>query len=260
MEKRRIALKIEYNGRGYAGWQRQKNACSVQEVLEGSLSKLCASPIQLTGASRTDAGVHARGQIAHFDTTCRIPGDRFAYALNTFLPDDIRVQASWEAKEDFHARFDAKGKIYTYSFLNAAHSSALLYPTIWHIPGHLQIEKMQKSLPALCGRHDYAAFMAAGNQSKTSVRTIYQAQLTQRQNLLTLTLYGDGFLYNMVRIIAGTLLYVGLEKEDETVFERAIASLSRLTLGPTAPPQGLCLEKIYYKSLPWQETGYFEKG
>ncbi|MBQ3864766.1 MAG: tRNA pseudouridine(38-40) synthase TruA [Clostridia bacterium] len=258
MEIRRIALQIEYNGSAYAGWQRQKNALSIQEVLENVLSCLCNEGISLTGASRTDAGVHARGQVAHFETTCSIPGDRFAYALNTLLPPDIRVLHSRDAAPDFHARFQAKGKVYSYRFLNAPHNSALLFPYVWHIPGTLDTDRMQKSLPALVGTHDFSSFMAAGNQSKTTVRTIYHTELQKEGQVLLFRIYGNGFLYNMVRIIAGSLVYIGLGKESPDLFSRAYESHSRILLGPTAPPQGLCLEKIYYETVPWEQTGYFE--
>ena len=257
MDKRRIALSIEYNGSAYAGWQRQKNALSIQEVLEDALSSLCTESVTVTGASRTDSGVHARGQIAHFDTDCSIPDDRFSFALNTMLPPDIRIQRSWEVSPDFHSRFQAKGKIYSYRFLNAPHNSALLFPYVWHIPSSLDPDRMRESLPSLLGKHDFSPFMAAGNQSKTTTRTLYHAELVQEGNLLTFYVYGDGFLYNMVRIIAGSLAYIGLGKEDTDLFSRAFSTRSRLTLGPTAPPQGLCLEKVYYEIVPWEQTGFF---
>ncbi|MDD3212557.1 MAG: tRNA pseudouridine(38-40) synthase TruA, partial [Eubacteriales bacterium] len=203
---RRILLTISYDGTAYAGWQRQLNAVAVQQRVEEALFRLTGEHIGVTGASRTDAGVHALGQRAHFDTGGSIPADRFPYALNTCLPPDIRVLAGREVNGCFHARFDAKGKQYTYRIHNAPHASALYRNLTAHVPVPLNVEAMRAALPQLLGTHDFAAFQASGGTAKTTVRTLLSISLTQNGDDLTLLVRGNAFLYNMVRIIAGTLI------------------------------------------------------
>ena len=243
---RRIHLTVEYDGTNYAGWQRQANAPTVQESLEAALTRLTGETRCVHGASRTDAGVHALGQSAHFDTESRIPADKFAFALNTLLPPDIRVTKSEEASEDFHARFSSKGKRYCYRMHVSPHASALNRLTHTHVIYPLDAEKMRREAQSLVGTHDFAAFAASGSVVKDTVRTIYRADVTRNGSEITLTVEGSGFLYNMVRIIAGTLIGVGSGKLEEGAFERAIASGSRLDLGVTAPANGLTLMKVFY--------------
>ena len=243
---KRMLLTVEYDGTAYAGWQRQRNALSVQQVLEEALSRACAHPVVVTGSSRTDAGVHALAQMVHFDTDCSIPPDKYAFVLNTMLPPDIRVQASREVPASFHARFLSSGKTYTYRILNARHASALLRNTHWHIPVPLDEGLMRQTLSFLPGTHDFAAFQAAGGSAKTTVRTIDSAILTREGSCYTLTISGNAFLYNMVRIIAGTLMETGLGKRPPDAFARAFSSLNRLDLGMTAPPHGLTLTEVRY--------------
>ena len=242
----RILLTLSYDGTQYAGWQLQKNAVSVQQRLEEALERLVGRPIRVTGASRTDAGVHALGQRAHFDTDSRIPPEKFPFALNTLLPPDIRVTEGRLVSGEFHARFDAKAKQYTYRIYAAPHASAILRNMTAHIPQRLDIPKMQKCLPVLLGTHDFAAFQAAGGTAKTTIRTIHAAQLKPEDALLTLTVRGNAFLYNMVRIIAGTMLDIGMGRCPEDAFERALQSKSRLDLGITAPASGLELTRVEY--------------
>ncbi len=243
---KRILLTVEYDGTAYAGWQRQLNGLAVQQVLEERLSLACAEPITVTGASRTDAGVHALGQRAHFDTDSRIPPEKYPFVLNTMLPPDIRVHEGMEVPADFHARFLTSGKIYTYRILNSRHGSALRRNTFVHVPVPLDPEPMKRAAATLPGRHDFAAFQAAGGTARTTVRTIRHAALRRDGDAFILTVEGDAFLYNMVRIIAGTLIEIGHHKRGEDAFARAFASLDRLDLGVTAPPHGLELTRVDY--------------
>ena len=242
----RILLTLEYDGTAYAGWQRQENALAVQQVVEEAVSKLVGKRTVLFGASRTDAGVHALGQRAHFDTDSRIPPDKYAYALNTMLPRDIRVRESRAVAGDLHARFSAVGKQYRYQIYSAPHAGALNRNTHAHVIYPLDVEKMRAELPALLGRHDFAAFAASGSVVKDTVRTITRAELLGDGPEYTLFLEGTGFLYNMVRIIAGTLIGVGTGKLEPGAFSRALISKSRLDLGVTAPAHGLTLMEVYY--------------
>ncbi len=243
---RRIHLIVEYDGTAYAGWQRQANAMTVQEKLERAILKLTGEKLCVSGASRTDAGVHALGQSAHFDTESRIPADKFSFALNTLLPPDIRVTRSEEVPLEFHARFSTKGKRYRYLFHAAPHAGALTRNTHAHVIYPLDAERMQAEAQDLVGTHDFAAFAASGSVVKDTVRTIYRAEVTREGSEIRLVVEGSGFLYNMVRIIAGTLIGVGSGKLEPGAFKRAIASGDRLDLGITAPAHGLTLMEVFY--------------
>ena len=243
---RRIHLIVEYDGTAYAGWQRQANAMTVQEKLERAILKLTGEELCVSGASRTDAGVHALGQSAHFDTESRIPADKFSFALNTMLPPDIRVTRSEEVPPEFHARFSTKGKRYRYLFHAAPHAGALTRNTHAHVIYPLDVERMQAEAQDLVGTHDFAAFAASGSVVKDTVRTIDRAEVTSEGSEIRLIVEGSGFLYNMVRIIAGTLIGVGSGKLEPGAFRRAIASGDRLDLGITAPAHGLTLMEVFY--------------
>ncbi|MEG1774918.1 MAG: tRNA pseudouridine(38-40) synthase TruA [Clostridia bacterium] len=243
---RRVLLTLSYEGTAYAGWQRQQNALAIQQCLEDALYKLTGECISVMGASRTDAGVHALGQCAHFDTRCHIPANKLPFALNTCLPRDIRVLESADVSPCFHARFDAKGKRYTYRIHNAPHASALYRNLCAHVPQRLDVPKMRKCLPCLLGTHDFAAFQAAGGTAKTTVRTLESITLVQQESELCLTISGNAFLYNMVRIIAGTMLDIGMGRIPSDAFEHALATGDRLTLGITAPACGLELTEVRY--------------
>lgn len=243
---KRILLTVEYDGTNYAGWQRQINGLAVQQVLEEALQKATKERIVVTGASRTDAGVHALGQAVHFDTESRIPPEKYPFVLNTMLPRDVRVHAGREVPEGFHARFMTCGKRYTYRIVNSRHASAIRRNTHVHVPLPLDLAPMQEAAKQLLGAHDYAAFQAAGGTAKTTVRTITKAELVQLGDEIILTVEGDAFLYNMVRIIAGTLIEIGLHRRTVNAFSEAYETLDRLSLGVTAPPHGLELTKVYY--------------
>lgn len=242
----RIRLTIEYDGTAYAGWQRQENALAVQQVIEDALSKLTQAKVVLSGASRTDAGVHALGQVAHFDTESRIPADKYAFALNTMLPPDVRIRRSEAVPDSFHARFSTVGKTYRYQITAAPHAGALTRNTHAHVSYPLDVPLMAEEARSLIGTHDFAAFAASGSVVKDTVRTLYDTKLYRSGDEINLFVTGKGFLYNMVRIIAGTLIYVGIGKLEPGAFTRAIASKDRLDLGITAPAHGLTLMEVYY--------------
>lgn len=243
---RRIQLIIEYDGTRYAGWQRQENALAVQQVIEERLRRLTGEQIVLHGASRTDAGVHALGQSAHFDTACAIPADKFCFALNTMLPPDVRIRASRQVPETFHARFSTKGKRYRYLLHVHPHAGALNRLTHAHVIYPLDEALMHREARSLVGTHDFAAFAASGSVVRDTVRTIYRADVKRDDTQIELTVEGNGFLYNMVRIIAGTLIGVGSGKLEPGAFDRAIQTGNRLDLGVTAPAHGLTLMEVFY--------------
>ena len=243
---RKIRIDVEYDGTGYAGWQRQENALAVQEVLEKALSKLTREDIHITGASRTDAGVHAQGQRAHFDTDSAIPPDKYPFVLNRYLPPDIRVTKGEQVENDFHARFRAAGKLYTYRIHNAPHPSAIFRNISAHVPVLLDEKIMHEAGQQILGTHDFAAFAAAGGSAKTTVRTIDFLSVHREGAEVIIKVHGNAFLYNMVRIIAGTLIGIGQGKLPPECLGKALTSLNRLDLGVTAPACGLELTRVEY--------------
>ena len=243
---RRMLLTVEYDGTAYSGWQRQYNGLAVQQVLEETLTRACGEKIAITGASRTDAGVHALGQACHFDTHSAIPPHKYPFVLNTMLPRDIRVHTGREVPPDFHARFMTGGKTYTYRIINSRHGSALKRNTHLHVPVPLDTAPMERAAQTLLGQHDFAAFQASGGTAKTTVRTMRSVSLTRVGDEITFILEGDAFLYNMVRIIVGTLVEIGHGRRGEDAFLRAYETGDRLALGVTAPPHGLELTKVHY--------------
>ncbi len=244
---RRILLTLEYAGTRYCGWQRQLNGVSVQETVEKALGKAEGRLTAVTGASRTDAGVHALGQRAHFDTEGGIPPDKYPYVLNALLPRDIRASASREVPPGLHARFSARGKEYTYRIFNRRQASALRDPFCAHVPLPLDLAAMQSACHALLGRHDFRAFQASGGSARSFLRTLSVLEVQRRGDEISILAVGDAFLYNMVRIIAGTLIGIGLGKLEGEAFARALLSGNRLELGPTAPARGLELTRVFYE-------------
>lgn len=244
---RNIKLTVEYDGTNYHGWQIQKNAVTIQEHVEKALRQLLGVQTGVTGCSRTDVGVHAYGQVAHFFTDSTIPGEKFSYALNNLLPRDIVVQKSEEVPEDFHSRYSSKGKKYRYLICNSAHQSALMRNRACHVRPELDFEQMRKAAAHFVGEHDFAAFQATGGQVRSTVREIYSMNVSRKEDkLIELEVSGNGFLYNMIRIIAGTLIYVGMGKLRESDIPGIIGGLDRTNAGKTAPAQGLYLMEIYY--------------
>lgn len=243
---RRIALTIGYDGTEYAGWQRQENGLAVQQVIEDVIEKLFHERIHVMGSGRTDAGVHARGQVAAFDFKHPIPVERLKLALNANLPADIRIYQVWEAEAEFHPRFNAKRKTYAYRFINGEIMPPELRKYYTLVKEPLNIEKMQEALKMLEGEHDFLAFRSSGGMNLSTVRTIYSAVLKEEGEGYRIEVTGNGFLYNMVRIIAGTLFEIGKGKLDLECITKALNTGRRELLGPTAPGMGLMLMKVDY--------------
>ncbi len=247
----RIKLTVAYDGTAYVGYQSQTNGVAIQDVLEEALAKLFERPIRTMSASRTDTGVHAEGNVAVFDVETRIEAGKIAYALNTYLPEDIRIVKSEEVPDDFHPRFQETVKTYEYRILNRAMPDPLLRLYAMHYYYPLDADAMHKAAQALIGEHDFSAFCAAGNSTKTTVRKIYRADVVRDGDLITFTITGNGFLYNMVRIIAGTLIEIGSGRCDASEMEEILASGKRERAGATAIAKGLTLKEIRYPE--WEE-------
>lgn len=243
---RNIKLTIEYDGTNYVGWQKQKNGMSIEEKIERAIQGITGEEIRLIGASRTDSGVHARGQVANFLTQSSIPDRKFPSAISSKLPVDIVILDAEEVKDDFHSRYSSLGKRYSYKILNRKQSPAYLRSFVEHCPYELNFEYMKKASMAFLGKHDFTAFRSTGGSAKTSIRTIKYIELTKDEELITLHIEGDGFLYNMVRIIAGTLIDVGKDKIPLDSIPDIIESKDRNRAGKTAGACGLCLERVYY--------------
>lgn len=241
-----VKILLEYDGTNYHGWQRQKNARSIQEVLEEAISAITGEKIRVNGAGRTDAGVHAAGQVANFKTNTRIPVEKLPYAINSRLPDDIVVKEARMVPEEFHARLSAKAKVYSYTIYNAPFPSPLLRNYTYFFPLPLDMGAMKEAASQFVGLHDFSAFRASGSPVKSSVRQINRLEINRCQDLIKIEIEANGFLYNMVRIIAGTLLDAGLHKINPGEVASIIRSGDRDRAGKTLPPQGLCLLKVVY--------------
>lgn len=246
---KKVCLKIAYNGSAYAGWQRQNNAITIQEIIENAIYKLSNFKCSLFAASRTDAGVHSKAQYATFIDFSNIPANRYFLALNTLLPNDIRIVNSFECIENFNPRYDVVYKTYIYTIYNSPCSSALLYNITSHIADKLDIQRMNDATSLLIGKHDFSAFEASGASVKSKVRTIFESKLEIDKEFIRYRISGDGFLYNMVRIIVGTLIDIGRGKLDQQCFGKAFKSKNRCDLGFTAEAKGLCLEEINYGNI-----------
>ena len=244
--KRNIKLKIAYNGTKYHGWQAQENANTIQSEVEKAIWKLTKEEVKIFGSGRTDAGVHALGQIANFYTDSTIPSDRFSYALNSLLPEDIVVVESECVEDSFHARFNARGKIYRYIIYNERQRSPFYKDLAWHVPMSLDIGLMEKAASFLEGTHDFRAFCAAGTGVKDFVRTIYGITISKQRDCIEIVVRGNGFFYNMVRIISGTLIEVGTKKYVPEYIVDILNSRDRRLAGITAPSHGLYLVEVLY--------------
>ncbi len=246
-ELKRVKLTVAYEGTAYAGWQIQKNAVSVEEVLNGAISELVGEDITVIGASRTDAGVHALGNVAVFDTESRIPADKFSYALNERLPEDIRIQGSCEVAPDFHPRYCESVKTYEYCILNHRFQIPAYRHNTYFYHRPLDVEAMQRAACILVGEHDFASFCSAHAQVRDTVRTVCEIQVRREAPLVRIRVSGTGFLYNMVRIIAGTLIQVGIGRLSDEDVRRILDSRDRNEAGPCAPAIGLTLIGIEYR-------------
>lgn len=242
-----VKLTLAYDGTCYHGFQRQKNAVSIQEVLERTLKRVYGEDISITGSGRTDAGVHARGQVVNYYAPFEIPVERIPYALNSILPDDIRVLMADYVLPEFHARFDARSKIYSYTIDQGEFHSVFTRLYSYHLPVSLDVKAMEQASRYFLGRHEFSAFCSSKSLVKDRNREVKKAQWEKEGELLRFIIEADGFLYNMVRIIVGTLLEVGQGRIQSEAISRIIDSGNRNTAGPTVPARGLCLEKVFYK-------------
>lgn len=244
--KRRVKLIISYDGTNYCGWQVQINGITVEEVINRELSRMLGEDIAVIGASRTDSGVHALGNVAVFDTFSKIPSEKMCFALNQRLPDDIRIQDSCEVPLDFHPRYCDSTKTYEYKILNRRFDNPVmrLYTHFVYMP--LDYEKMQEAAKYLVGEHDFKSFCSARTQVTDTVRTIYSLDVSKEDDIIKIRISGNGFLYNMVRIIVGTLIKVGLKVYPPEYVKEILEACDRNVAGPKAPAKGLTLIGIVY--------------
>ena len=246
---RTLKLTLQYDGTDYVGWQRQPSGASIQSVLEDALAPIEGVPTTVHGAGRTDAGVHALGQVASATVVNTLDERTLARALNAVLPTDVRVLSIEEADPDFHARFRARAKTYEYRIVNAPIASAFLRRYVWHVPQPLDLEAMQTAAGPLVGTHDFGGFQGTGASSSSSVRTILSLDLEEGAGFdlpLVIRISGDGFLRHMVRNIVGTLVEVGVGRWDPWRLLAILESRDRCQAGRTAPPQGLFLTDVQY--------------
>lgn len=243
---RNIKLLIEYDGTNYAGWQRQSNAVAIQQKVEEAIENVTGKFSEAIGSSRTDSGVHAKGFVCNFTTESKIPGQNFKKVLNSCLPEDIIVLESEEVEINFHARYNSTGKRYVYTVLTGTQRAAIGRNYVHYFYRQLNIEKMRIASKYFLGTHDFSAFKNLGSGVKTSVRTIKELNIVEDGNLIKFIITGDGFLYNMVRIIVGTLLEVGVGRFETEYIVNILESKDRSKAGKSAPASGLCLEEVFY--------------
>ena len=244
---RNIKLTIEYDGKDFNGWQKQPGKPNIQGSIEYAIEQITGEKIELFASGRTDAGVHAYGQVANFKTNSNLPIEKFPIVINTKLKRSIRILNAEEVQESFHSRLTCKRKTYRYVINNSPIASAIYRNLETHIPQKLNVDKMKKAIKYFEGEHDFKAFKASGTSSKNSVRKIYKAEIIEKDNnRIFIQLTGSGFLYNMVRIIAGTLVDVGLEKIEPEDIPNIILSGKRELAGKTLQPNGLFLLNVEY--------------
>jgi len=244
---RNIALKLMYNGTAYHGWQVQKNAVSVCETLQKALGVITGENVHLTGCGRTDAGVHAERYVANFRTESSIPLDRLPFAVNTHTPEDIAVSQALEVAEDFNAIGSCLRKEYTYRIYNSRVKNPFYVNRAYFYPKHLDEALLSEAARQFVGTHDFAAVRSVGTETLSTVRTVYYCDVERSGELLELRVCADGFLYNMVRAITGTVLYAAEGKFAPSEIPKILASGDRTLAGPTAPPSGLYLTRLWYE-------------
>jgi len=243
---RNIKIIIEYDGTNYAGWQRQKNIMTIQEKVESAIEAITGEKTQITGSSRTDAGVHAKGYTGNFYTDSKIPVEKFTGAINSKLPLDIVILHAFEVPCEFHSRYNSTGKLYSYTIINRYEPVAVGRNYLYHHKVILDIEAMKIAAEYFIGTHDFSAFKNLGSSVKTSVRTITKLEIVKKEDLIKIYIAADGFLYNMVRIIVGALVRVGEGKIKPNEIKDIIVSKERARAGKSVPPGGLCLEEVFY--------------
>ncbi len=242
----RIKLTIEYDGTSFCGWQIQPNGISVQGTITEAIKKITGEDVKLIGSGRTDSGVHAEGQIAHFDTDSSVPPEKFASALNAVLPEDVKIVKSEKVSDDFNARFSAKKKTYEYRMYVSEYSKPLKCRYAVWVNYPLDVKKMNEAAQAFVGTHDFRCFLAANSSVESTVRTIYRAEVFNRGDEIVFSVTGNGFLYNMVRIMAGTLVAAGGGKICAGDVEKIISGKDRNAAGKTMPACGLTLKSVEY--------------
>ena len=243
---RNIKLIIEYDGKEFKGWQKQPGRLNIQGEIERAIGEITGEKIDLIASGRTDAGVHSIGQTANFKTNSNLPIEKFPIAINSKLKKSVVIQSAEEVDEKFHSRYSVKSKTYRYTINNSKYGSALFRNMEFHYPMKLDVSKMIDAAKHFEGKHDFKAFKASGTSSKSSVRTIYKARVYEEGDRIYIELTGNGFLYNMVRIIAGTLLDVGAGKIMPEDIPQMIEDKKRENAGRTLPARGLCLMKVEY--------------
>ena len=242
----RYALTVEYDGTSYSGWQRQKNAVSVQQKVEEALEVVLGKKTVIVASGRTDAGVHAKGQVAHFDSDKTLVPRRTAYSLNALLPDDIKIVGVRAVSDDFHAQYSAKRKTYVYNTYVSDNPSPMRSRYYARILPPVDIEKMRRASKSLVGKHDFKAFCSTGSSIKSTVREIYAFDIIEQGDEVIFRITGNGFLYNMVRIIVGTLFFIGKGKLPESAIDEMLSTGRRNAGGKTYPACGLILESVDY--------------
>lgn len=245
---RNILLKIEYDGTNYAGWQTQKNAQAIQPIIEAAIKTATGKKANLISSGRTDSGVHALCLTANFKTNSNITLHRLMRALNGILPKDIAVKETVDASSSFHSRFDAKSKVYTYTILNSPSRAAIMRGHVYHIPCPLNVALMRREAKHLIGRRDFKSFRTTPSQPDkgSTIRLIKKLTISKKGDLIKINLEADGFLYNMVRNIVGTLIEIGRGKLGSGSMAKILKAKNRLLAGPTAPARGLCLVEVKY--------------
>ena len=246
MQSRNIALRLSYTGTAYHGWQVQKNAVSVAETLEKALSFVVNHPVKVTGAGRTDAGVHARTYVANFRTTSAIPLERLPLAVNTRLPDDIVVSKATLVPDDFNAIGSCLKKEYTYRIYNSRIRDPFYVNRVWFYPRHLDESIMAAAAAQFVGTHDFAAVRSVGTETRTTVRTVHYFDIERKGQIIDCRVCADGFLYNMVRAMVGTCIYAAEGKLAPEDIPDILSSSNRTLAGPTAPPDGLYMTNLWY--------------
>ena len=243
---RNIALRLTYDGSNYHGWQVQKNEITVAETLEKALTKICEHPVKVVGCGRTDAGVHALRYCANFKTDCRIPVERIPLALNTRLPFDISATDAVEVPEDFNSILSCVKKEYIYKIHNSHIRDPFLTSRACFFPAPLDVNRMKIAAKFFEGTHDFRAVRSVGTETKTTIRTIYWCEIENCDELITMSVCANGFLYNMVRAIMGTVVYAGLGKLEPDDIPSLLEKCDRRLTGPTMPPQGLYMSRVWY--------------
>lgn len=243
---RNIKLTIEYDGKKFGGWQKQPTKLNIQGEIEQAIKDITGEEVELNASGRTDAGVHSLGQVANFKTNSNIEIAKMAIAINSKLKKSIVIKKAEEVPDNFHARYSCKGKKYRYIINNSYQGTAIYRDLECHIPQKLDIEKMKKAIKYFEGEHDFKGFRASGTSSKNSIREIYKAEVIQNGERIIIELTGNGFMYNMVRIIAGTIVEVGLGKINPDQIPEIIEAKDRNKAGKTLPAHGLYLVEVYY--------------